>query len=121
MIDWRELPFTLFAVWMFYVMLTTVANFQVRSRFMLLLPFYSLAQGLLMLPVGAVCYTRLAWMHRCVGRYRFGYRRRRPPRRPTPPLWPELRRAARITASIATESVAVGRQCSRLVRFSARL
>jgi hypothetical protein len=121
MIDWRELPFTLLAVWMFYVALTTVANFQVRSRFMLLLPFYSLAQGLLMLPVGAVYYFRLAWRHRCAGRYRFGYRRRRPPRGPTPPLWPELRRAAKVTASIAAESAAFGRQCGRLVRPSSRL
>ena len=83
MIDLRSLPFTVFALWVFYVVWTFAANFQVRSRYMLLIPFYSLAQGMLMPVAGAVMYLRLARERRDLGRYRFGYRRARPPA-PTP-------------------------------------
>ena len=60
MIDLRALPFTLFALWVFYVFWMFVANFQVRSRYMLLMPFYSLAQGLVMPALGALMYVRIA-------------------------------------------------------------
>ena len=76
MVNLRALPFTLFALWVFYVVWTFVVNFQVRSRWMLLMPFYSLAQGLLMPPLGAVTYVRIARRRGSLGRYRFGYRRR---------------------------------------------
>jgi hypothetical protein len=76
MIDLRAVPFTLFALWVFYVFWMFVANFQVRSRYMLLMPFYSLAQGLVMPVLGAVMYVRIARRRGSLGRYRFGYRRR---------------------------------------------
>ena len=77
MVNLRALPFTLFALWVFYVFWMFVANFKVRSRFMLLMPFYSLAQGLFMPALGAWTYVRIARRRGCLGRYRFGYRKQR--------------------------------------------
>ncbi len=76
MIDIRSLPFTMLALWIFYVIWTLAANFQVRSRYMLLMPFYALTQGLLMPPLGALTYVRVAHRRGSLGRYRFGYRKR---------------------------------------------
>ncbi len=78
MIDWRTLPLTLAALWAFYVVVTLAANFQVRSRYMLLLPFYSLTQGMLMPLLGAVTYIRLAHKRQSLGRYHYGYVRHHP-------------------------------------------
>jgi cellulose synthase/poly-beta-1,6-N-acetylglucosamine synthase-like glycosyltransferase len=78
MVDLRTLPFTLFALWVFYVFWTVIVNFQVRSRYMALIPFYSLVQGMVMPPLGALTYVRIARRRGSLGRYRFGYRRRAP-------------------------------------------
>ena len=42
---------------------------------MIVFPFYALAQVLVMPAFGALTYFKLAKERRCVGRYRFGYRR----------------------------------------------
>ena len=78
MIDWRALPATLAALWLFYVLWTGIANWKVRSRYMLLMPLYALLQGTLMPPLGVITYVRVARRRRSWGRYRFGYRRRTP-------------------------------------------
>jgi len=78
MIDWHALPQTVGMLWAFYVVATFVANIQVRSRYMLLVPFYALAQGMVMPVAGACTYLRLAHSRCDLGRYRFGYRRRSP-------------------------------------------
>jgi hypothetical protein len=85
MIDWNSLPSTLAVLWLFYVLVTLVANFQVRSRWMLLMPFYSLVQGMLLPLLGAVCYFGLVRKRGSFGRYRFGYARREPPAAVPPP------------------------------------
>ncbi len=95
LIDWRELPFTVVALWVFYVLMIFVTNFQVRSRWMLVMPLYSLVQGMLMPILGAAYYFPVAYRRGSWGRYLFGYRRRRPvgpgggstspPVRPSPP------------------------------------
>ena len=58
-----------------YVFVTLTSNLQVASPWMLLFPFYALAQVLVMPPFGAVKYFELARRRRCAGRYRFGFRR----------------------------------------------
>jgi cellulose synthase/poly-beta-1,6-N-acetylglucosamine synthase-like glycosyltransferase len=78
MIDWHSLPLTMLVLWGFYVVMTLVANFQVRSRWMLLLPFYSLAQGMVLPFLGGIWYVKLARKRGSLGRYRFGYARSRP-------------------------------------------
>jgi cellulose synthase/poly-beta-1,6-N-acetylglucosamine synthase-like glycosyltransferase len=75
MVDLRSLPRTLILLWAFYVVATLVANWQVRSRYMLLVPLYALAQGSLMPFLGSITYVKLAFRRRRLGRYRFGYRR----------------------------------------------
>ena len=44
---------------------------------MLVFPFYSLAQVLVMPPIGAAYYFVVAWRRRRLGRYGFGFRRLR--------------------------------------------
>ena len=79
LIDIRALPFTMLApLWVFYVIWTLGANFQVRSRYMLLMPFYALTQGMLMPLLGAVTYIRLAHKRQSLGRYHYGYVRHHP-------------------------------------------
>jgi hypothetical protein len=75
MIDWHTLQYTLPFLWFVYVLLTYLVNFRVRSRYMLLLPFYALLQSMLMTPAGVVTYLILARRYRNFGRYHFGYRR----------------------------------------------
>jgi hypothetical protein len=67
-----------------YLVVTLISNWQVRSWWMLAMPLYAGLQGLVMPPLGAITYVRLAWRRRRLGRYRFGYRRCR--REPLPPL-----------------------------------
>ena len=50
---------------------------QVLSPWMLVFPFYSLAQVLVMPPIGAAYYFVVAWRRRRLGRYGFGFRRLR--------------------------------------------
>src|SRR5262245_7783160 len=65
-----------------YTAMTYLANWQVRSRYMLLVPPYSLFQAMLMPPVGLIRWTQFCLSERRLYRYRFGYRRRAP----LPPL-----------------------------------
>ncbi len=65
-----------FAVlWALYVAMTYISNWQVRSRYMLIFPFYSIVQVMLMPPVGLFFYIRFTIRSRQMWRYRFGYRR----------------------------------------------
>ena len=58
-----------------YVFVTATSNLQVLSPWMIVFPFYALAQVLVMPLLGVVKYVELARRRRCLGRYRFGYRR----------------------------------------------
>jgi hypothetical protein len=58
-----------------YLFVTLTSNLQVASPWMVVFPFYALAQVLVMPPFGAVKYFELARRRRRVGRYRFGFRR----------------------------------------------
>jgi cellulose synthase/poly-beta-1,6-N-acetylglucosamine synthase-like glycosyltransferase len=59
-----------------YTVVTVVANWQVRNRWMLAFPYYALFQVVVMPPVGAYFYVRLCLQRGRVGRYRIGARRR---------------------------------------------
>jgi hypothetical protein len=59
-----------------YLFVTATSNLQVLSPWMIVFPFYSLAQVLVMPPLGALKYFELARRRRRIGRYAFGYRRR---------------------------------------------
>ena len=59
-----------------YLFVTVTSNLQVLSPWMVVFPFYALAQVVVMPPLGALKYFEVARHRRRVGRYRFGYRRR---------------------------------------------
>jgi hypothetical protein len=59
-----------------YLFVTATSNLQVLSPWMVVFPFYALAQVVVMPPLGALKYVELARRRGCVGRYAFGYRRR---------------------------------------------
>jgi hypothetical protein len=65
----------LLALFALYVLVTFVANWPVRSPWMVAYPLYAFAQALAMPTVGAVYFCVLAVRQRRLGRYRFGYRR----------------------------------------------
>jgi cellulose synthase/poly-beta-1,6-N-acetylglucosamine synthase-like glycosyltransferase len=67
-----------------YTGISVVANWQVRSKWMILYPYYSLAHSTLLPLFGLAYYFRIAWKRRTIGRYRFG------PRRPPRWLRPEM-------------------------------
>jgi cellulose synthase/poly-beta-1,6-N-acetylglucosamine synthase-like glycosyltransferase len=75
LIDLHGLLSTLPLVILAYILVTAISNLQVLSPWMLVFPFYSLVQILVMPPVGAVHYLVLARRRQTLGRYRFGYRR----------------------------------------------
>jgi len=58
-----------------YLFVTAISNLQVLSPWMVVFPFYALAQVLVMPPLGALKYIELARRRRRLGRYAFGYRR----------------------------------------------
>ena len=58
-----------------YLFVTATSNLQVLSPWMIVFPFYALAQVLVMPLLGAVKYVELARRRGRLGRYRFGYRR----------------------------------------------
>jgi cellulose synthase/poly-beta-1,6-N-acetylglucosamine synthase-like glycosyltransferase len=58
-----------------YLFVTATSNLQVLSPWMIVFPFYALAQVLVMPLLGVVKYVELARRRRRLGRYRFGYRR----------------------------------------------
>lgn len=65
-------------MYLLYLAMTYASNWQVRSRYMLLVPPYSLFQAMMMPPVGLVRWTQFCIAERKMYRYRFGYRRRAP-------------------------------------------
>lgn len=71
----RGLAF-LFFLFGIYTVITFISNWQVRSRYMFLIPYYSLFQSTVMPPLGLFFYIRYAWTHKKFGRYKFTYRRR---------------------------------------------
>ena len=62
-------------VYLAYLFVTVTSNLQVISPWMIVFPFYSLAQVVVMPPFGALKYLELARRRRRAGRYGFGYRR----------------------------------------------
>lgn len=66
---------TLPRVYVAYLFATVVSNLRVLSPWMVLFPFYSLAQVIVMPPLGVVKYFQVAKRRWRLGRYRFGYRR----------------------------------------------
>lgn len=62
-------------LFLFYVIVTAIANWQVRSWWMVLFPPYALVQALGMPTLGFYYWLRGASRQRHSGRYRFGYRR----------------------------------------------
>jgi cellulose synthase/poly-beta-1,6-N-acetylglucosamine synthase-like glycosyltransferase len=84
MVDWSSLPRELPLIMAVYLLVTLISNWQVRSWWMLAMPLYAGVQGLVLPPLGAITYARLAWRRRRLGRYRFSYRRSK--REPLPPL-----------------------------------
>ena len=79
MIDFHGLPRAFPLIFAAYVMVTVVANLQVLSPWMLVFPLYSMLQVLVMPVVGALYYVVLARRRGRLGRYGFGYLRRRMP------------------------------------------
>ena len=77
LISLHELIYTMPLVIVSYVVVTAISNTQVLSPWMLVMPFYSLAQVLVMPPIGAAYYFVIAWRRRRLGRYGFGLRRLR--------------------------------------------
>jgi cellulose synthase/poly-beta-1,6-N-acetylglucosamine synthase-like glycosyltransferase len=77
LISLHELVYTMPLVIVSYVVVTAISNVQVLSPWMLVFPFYSLAQVLVMPPIGAAYYFVVAWRRRRLGRYGFGFRRLR--------------------------------------------
>src|SRR5439155_1614584 len=58
-----------------YTALTAAANWQVRNRWLVLYPYYALAQAIIMPPLGLLYYVRTAIARRSLGRYRIPFRR----------------------------------------------
>lgn len=58
-----------------YCLVTVVANWQVRSPWMLAYPLYAFAQAIAMPTIGGAYFCVLALRQRRLGRYRFAYRR----------------------------------------------
>jgi len=77
LISLHELVYTMPLVIVSYVVVTAISNTQVLSPWMLVFPFYSLVQVLVMPPIGAAYYFVVAWRRRRLGRYGFGLRRLR--------------------------------------------
>jgi len=77
LISLHELIYTMPLVIVSYIVVTAISNVQVLSPWMLVFPFYSLAQVLVMPPIGAAYYFVVAWRRRRLGRYGFGFRRLR--------------------------------------------
>lgn len=67
----RSIPIWLPVILLLYTLLLVVANWQVRSEWMAVYPYYALAQVILMPLIGAAYYFQLAIKHRRSGRYRF--------------------------------------------------
>lgn len=77
-LEYRYIPLLIVA----YTAVTYLANWQVRSRWMILFPYYALAQVLVMPVMGALYYLRLCAKSRRSGRYRITRRTRPVPATP---------------------------------------
>ena len=77
-IDLRGLVYELPLLLVTYVVVTAVSNLQVLSPWMIVYPLYAMVQALVMPAVGSCYYLVLLRRRGRLGRYRFGYRRRRP-------------------------------------------
>jgi cellulose synthase/poly-beta-1,6-N-acetylglucosamine synthase-like glycosyltransferase len=69
---------TLPTILLVYTVITVVANWQVRDRWMIAYPYYSLVQAAFMPLLGILYYIRVAIRRRTLGRYRIGVRRPAP-------------------------------------------
>ena len=58
-----------------YILITTIANFQVRSKWFLVFPIYSLIQVTVMPAIGVVVFIKTAVKNRSTGRYLIGWKR----------------------------------------------
>jgi cellulose synthase/poly-beta-1,6-N-acetylglucosamine synthase-like glycosyltransferase len=75
MINWHQLPREMPLVLAVYAFVTLITNLQVASPWMIVFPLYSLAQTLVLPPLGVIKYVQSARRAGRLGRYRFGYRR----------------------------------------------
>jgi cellulose synthase/poly-beta-1,6-N-acetylglucosamine synthase-like glycosyltransferase len=73
-----RLPIFLVVMYVLYLSITYLTNWQARGRYMLLIPFYSIFQAMLMPPVGFIRWCYFCWTTRRIYRYRIPYRRYRP-------------------------------------------
>jgi cellulose synthase/poly-beta-1,6-N-acetylglucosamine synthase-like glycosyltransferase len=76
-LHWQSIAFWMVMLYALYVAVTVLSNWQTRSWWMLLLPPYSFLQTVCMPTLGLYWYVRYAIAQRSLGRYTFGYRRRR--------------------------------------------
>jgi hypothetical protein len=76
LVGMHELPATVLLLYGSYLLVTAVTNLQVVSYWMIVYPLYAFVQSLVMPALGALQYVSLARRRGCLGRYRFGYRRR---------------------------------------------
>jgi cellulose synthase/poly-beta-1,6-N-acetylglucosamine synthase-like glycosyltransferase len=58
-----------------YTGISALANWEVRSRWMIAYPYYSLLQSMFMPLFGVLYYVRIALLRRTLGRYLIGFRR----------------------------------------------
>jgi hypothetical protein len=71
----RGLAFLIFLFGL-YTVITFVSSWRVRSRYMFLIPYYSLIQSIICPPIGAIFYLKYAYEQKRLGRYKFDYSRR---------------------------------------------
>jgi hypothetical protein len=100
-------------LFLFYALITTIANWQARTPLMLCYPPYALLQVMAMASLGGFWWAKKALQQNHLGRYRFGYRRgehnighghavgQRPPRRGT--VGASIRRYREATAAARAE------------------
>jgi cellulose synthase/poly-beta-1,6-N-acetylglucosamine synthase-like glycosyltransferase len=80
-VDQRSIPAHVLIIYGTYLLVTGISNSQVASYWMLLYPLYAAVQSLILPPLGAATYLRLAGREGRLGRYRFPHRRLRAPLR----------------------------------------
>lgn len=72
-LDLSKMTVVLPVIYVAYVAITAVANWPVRSEWMLVYPLYAMAQAIIMPPVGLVHYIGQAIRYRTADRYRMPY------------------------------------------------
>jgi len=78
-LDQRSLPAYMLIVYGTYLLVTAASNSQVASYWMIVYPLYAVVQSLILPPLGAATYLRLARRQGRLGRYRFPHRPLRHP------------------------------------------